>query len=115
MSETSNNIAQARKDYESRSGVAFTQKDAAAEFGVSLGTYRNYEQQKSVPNGITALAIAKKYGVSIDYLLNMSKVNYAIVSIDQESSDETELLEMYRQLPPKMRRALIAGLKEYTS
>lgn len=59
--EAPNNIAAARKLFEKRTGQKFTQNDAALEFGVSLSTYRNYEQEHTLPNGGVAAAMANAF------------------------------------------------------
>lgn len=63
-----NNIGDARRSYALSVG-GFTQEDAASFFGVSLGTYRNWEQGVGKLNGEILCAIADKYECSTDYLL----------------------------------------------
>lgn len=110
--EAPNNIAAARKLFEKRTGQKFTQNDAALEFGVSLSTYRNYEQEHTLPNGGVAAAMAKKYGVTIDYLMGKTSAAITLISLEN-TPDETELIELYRSLPTKTKRALLAWLREY--
>lgn len=102
-----NNIGKARRAFAERSGK-FTQEDAAREFEVSLSAYRNWEQGKFLPSAGVANSIAKKYGVTVDYLLglsdNPSPVYYAAVSL---ATDEDELLEIYRSLPEVGKEQLI--------
>lgn len=91
-----NNIAAARRNYEKATGSRFTQEDAAREFHISLGTYRNYEQEKSLPNAVIANEIAKKYRVSLDYLLGVEQpIMYANIKIDVE---QEELVELFGKL-----------------
>lgn len=109
-----NNIADARRHYERRTGLKYTQEDAARDFGVSLSTYRNYEQEKSLPDGGTAVEMAEKYGVTVNYLMGLSEIEYAFVSFDDVYSDEEmELVDMYRRLTPKGRHAVLTGLRDY--
>ena len=90
-----NNIAAARRNYEKATGGRFTQEDAAREFHISLGTYRNYEQEKSLPNAVIANAIAKKYRVSLDYLLAADpSFSYASIKIDVKQEELIELFGM---------------------
>ena len=63
-----NNIQDARVSYGLVVGK-YTQEDAARDFCVSLGTYRNWEQGVGKLNGEILSAIADKYGCSVDYLL----------------------------------------------
>ncbi len=111
-----NNIAKARRYYESKSGMKFTQADAAYEFGVSLSTYRNYEQEKSLPDGGTAVAMANKYGVSVDYLMGLSEMNILFEKFDDDiKNDEREIILLFRELPEIGKHALITGLREYVN
>ena len=93
-----NNIGNARRNFAKRNGK-FTQEDAAKEFGVSLSAYRNWEQGKFLPSVGVANAIAKKYEVSVDYLLGVTdipqQIEYAAIKLSQK---EEELLEIYRSL-----------------
>lgn len=69
-----NNIGEARRSYAARIGK-FTQDDAAAYFGVSLSTYKKWEQGQGMLNGEQLRAIAQKYGTTVDYLLCRLKSN----------------------------------------
>lgn len=77
---SSNNIGNARRAYAlSTPSGRFTQEDAAREFGVALGTYRNWEQ--GVGKGIKSEQLkqmSKLYGVSVDFLLGDSENNKAV-------------------------------------
>lgn len=109
-----NNIAEARRAYEKRSGEKYTQEDAARDFKLGLSTYRNYEQEKSLPDGGVAAIIAKKYGVTVDYLMGLTDIRYALIELpDGFTTDERELIELYRNLPTRGKRAVIDGIKSY--
>lgn len=45
------------------------QEDAAEKSGVSLATYRKYEQGASIPTA-KALTLSRLFGVTVDYLLS---------------------------------------------
>lgn len=45
------------------------QKDIAAQIGVSVRTYQQYEQGKTEPNIEKLLKLAEIFNVSLDYLL----------------------------------------------
>ena len=111
--EAQNNIAAARKAFEKRTGQKYTQNDAANDFGISLSTYRNYEQEHTLPNGGVAAIMASKYGVSVDYLMGRAGVSYSVMTLDELTDDEKELIRLYRILPTKSKKALLAGLREY--
>lgn len=107
-----NNIGNARREYAKRVGK-YTQEDAARDFGVSLSAYRNWEQGKNLPNAGVANSIAKKYGVTVDYLLN-SKVSYSVISLEKSvtlAKDEQELLDAYRQVEPWERELILNHAK----
>lgn len=107
MGKARNNISAARREYSRRTGVKFTQEDAAREFGVSLSAYRNYEQEVNLPNASTISAMAAKYGVTVDYLLAKTQ-NPNPVGRERLTPDEQELLDCYRRVP-KWERDLILG------
>ena len=67
-----NNIGNARRNYADMVG-GFTQKDAADYFGVSLSTYKKWEQGHGMMNGSQLREIAEKYGVTVDYLLQIKQ------------------------------------------
>ncbi len=99
MAKTPNRIGTARREYAKRSGVKFTQEDAAKEFGVSLSAYRNYEQEVNLPNAGIISKIANKYGVSVDYLL-CKTTDPNPPSPTFLSPEEQELLNVFRQVEP---------------
>ena len=111
-----NNIAAARKSFEKRTGQRYTQNDAASDFGVSLSTYRNYEQEHTLPNGGVAANMAKKYGVTVDYLMGKADGIYSVVQFDDDlSNEERELVDLFRELPSPGKRALLNGLRSYVN
>lgn len=69
-----NNIGEARRNYSLRNGK-FTQSDAAKFFGVSLSTYKKWEQGQGMMNGEQLKEIAMKYDTTVDYLLDVQGVN----------------------------------------
>jgi transcriptional regulator with XRE-family HTH domain len=111
MAKAPNNIGAARREYAKRVGAKFTQEDAAKEFGVSLSAYRNYEQEVNLPNAGIASAIARKYGVSVDYLLGYAQDSGDSKNAAQLSKDEKELLDAYRQCDPWERDLVLKHAK----
>lgn len=98
-----NNIGEARRNYAEKVGK-FTQEDAAEYFGVSLSTYKKWEQGKGKMNGEQLRDISRKYGVTTDFLLDVKpSVSYATVNPSERPSsyltdDERELLRSYRNM-----------------
>lgn len=96
-----NNIGEARRAYAKAHGE-FTQKDAAAYFGVSVGTYRNWEQGRTGLNLGQLSAIADKYGVTIDYLLHRAPHRPEYLT-----PQESELLDIMRTITPEGQKQLM--------
>ena len=95
-----NRIGEARRSYQERVG-RFTQKDAAAFFGVCDSTYKKWEQGKGMMNGEQLKAISEKYGVTVDYLLMVDKPK------PKHSDAEERLLALYRSMDINGRAALM--------
>lgn len=114
--KATNNIAEARRFYEKQIGQKYTQEHAAHDFNISLSTYRNYEQEKSLPDGNLSALIANKYGVTVDYLMGLTDIKYPEISIfDVYDEEEQQLIRLFRKLPPIGKHALLAGLKDFAS
>ena len=105
-----NNIGDARRMYAEKVGK-FTQKDAADYFGVSLSTYKKWEQGQGMMNGSQLHDISKKYGVTVDYLLGIvPTTEYASVEFPREEwtgAVERELLGYYRSLSNENKAGLL--------
>ena len=104
-----NNIGEARRSYEQSVGK-FTQEDAARLFGVSLGTYRNWEQGIGRLNGEVLCSVADAYGVSTDYLLcrtNDPTPYPPAGTLPQVSREEKQLLKAFRDCTPREKDALL--------
>lgn len=107
-----NRIGDARRAYQDRHGK-FTQEDAAAFFGVSLSTYKKWEQGQGMMNGEQLREIAMKYDVTTDYLLGRNEYNYALVDLSETalSADEQELVDILRNVTQDGRKALMASAR----
>lgn len=93
-----NNIGEARRRYASYVGK-FTQEDAAEFFGVSLSTYKKWEQGQGKLNGANLRAISDKYGVTTDYLLMKSDDIDALQAEPQPlDADEERIIKYYRNM-----------------
>lgn len=55
-----------------RESIGITQKDFAASLGIGLTTYNGYETGARDPKSDFWIAVAQKYGVTIDYLMGYS-------------------------------------------
>lgn len=99
-----NKIGEARRLYSEEFGK-FTQENAASYFGVSLSTYKKWEQGQGMMNGAQLRAIAAKYGVTVDYLLGMTEE--PSTRPEAVTVDEAALLAMYRNMDATGRAALM--------
>lgn len=55
-----------------RESLSMTQKDFAASLGIGQTTYNGYETGARDPKSDFWIAVAQKYGVTIDYLMGFS-------------------------------------------
>lgn len=100
-----NRIGEARREYQDRHGK-FTQEDAAKFFGVSLSTYKKWEQGQGMMNGEQLREIAMKYDVTTDYLL--CRVDYGMVEMpDFLTDDESEIVDIMRSITPQGQQQLL--------
>lgn len=104
-----NRIGDARREYASLSGK-FTQEDAADYFGVSLSTYKKWEQGQGMMNGSQLRDIAEKYGVTVDYLLMMDAPAKSGTLL---SAAESELVSLYRSMPSQQREILMETARTF--
>lgn len=101
-----NRIRELREQYE------INQQDLARYLKVAKSTLSQYETGSRVPNDDIKKAIAKKFNVSVDYLLGLTDIpdtvdNYIAKqkksgtqpATDEYSTDERELIKLYRDLP----------------
>ena len=87
------------KDARKSSGIS--QQDACERFGVSLGTYRNWEQGRVVMNGEQLISAARLYNTTVDYLLMTD-------STSPEDEQEDKLIDIYRSLSVEGQEVLVA-------
>ena len=97
-----------------RESLGITQKDFASSLSIKTTTYNGYETGAREPKSDFLIAVAQKYGVTIDYLMGYSdnpnltsdgKPNFPI------SSQETEHIKKYRTLD-KYGKEAVSGILE---
>lgn len=93
---------------EARKASGLSQQEACERFGVSLGTYRNWEQGRVVMNGEQLIQAAKLYDTTVDFLLMTDAAS-------SENDKEDDLIEMYRSMTDDGKRSLIAVAKALSS
>ena len=89
---------------EARKAMGLTQQQAAEQFGVSLGTYRNWEQGRVVMNGEQLVTAAQLLGTDVDYLL---------LTDNSDESSEAELVECFQDMSAIGREALLVVARDF--
>lgn len=89
---------------EARRSSGLSQQDACERLGVSLGTYRNWEQGRVVMNGEQLISAARLYNTTVDFLL-MTDTNYV------EDDKEDELVDLFRSLSEDSKEAVLVVAK----
>ena len=77
------------------------QKDVAGVLGVDRTTYAKYESEASEPNRDTLIRLAKYFGVSTDYLLEVTDVRGTPPTVIDEGRLDVELIERLASLTPE--------------
>ena len=85
---------------EARKSSGLSQQDASEKLGVSIGTYRNWEQGRVVMNGEQLIAAARLYNTTVDFILMTD-------SDDFGDEQEDELIDLYRSLSDDSKEAVL--------
>ncbi|MBR0403792.1 MAG: helix-turn-helix transcriptional regulator [Eggerthellaceae bacterium] len=94
------------KDKRKESGM--TQHQAAELFGIKYRTYQNYENGVTSPDMDTAAVFARHFSCTIGDLFDLEEG--AAASLEPE---EARLVEMFRNMTPDGRAALLAVCREF--
>lgn len=92
---------QALKDARKRSGI--TQREAANETHIALGTIRRWEQGVNEPDLDSLVRMADLYDVTVDELLGVPSGSTPVLS-----SDEQLLLDLYRSTDDRGRLVIMS-------
>lgn len=87
-----------------RKSRGISQEKLGEMLGVQKAAVSKYEKGIVIPSPEVLKKLSGTFGVSIDYLLE----NDRMLSATSLPKDETQLLELFRQLPEKARQALLA-------
>lgn len=68
----------------------FTQDKVSKEIDVNRITYAGYENERSQPNAVILVRLAKLYDVSIDYLCGISNKPHGNYANEEEKKEATE-------------------------
>lgn len=88
---------------ELREEYGFNQKELAEASGISRSGICTLESGNQNPNIQTAIALARTFHVSIDYLVGLSDSEYGIEYEDPYSNEEKQIIRMIRKLPKSMK------------
>lgn len=90
---------------EERERLKLSQAEFGAVGGVARNAQSNYEKGKRVPDAAYLAAIAEK-GADVLYIVTGTRSDTSVASV---SSDEAELLRVYRRCTDEGRRHLIVA------
>ena len=86
------------------------QKKVASDLNIETNTYGSWERGNTEPPIDMLIALAKYYGVTIDYLVGVENEDYTKVKLGEEIStnfNESQLMETFRVLNIKSKEELI--------
>ncbi|MDY4522479.1 MAG: helix-turn-helix transcriptional regulator [Atopobium sp.] len=86
---------------EVRKDAGYNQQEASKLFGVSLGTYRNWEQGRVIMNGKQLIQAAEIFNSNIDYILMTDK------EIKETTQQQEELDAIFQKLTKQSRAVLL--------
>lgn len=104
---------------ELRESLGMTQEEFGKSIGIAKSTYNNYEKGIRDPKSDFWITVAKKYGVTIDYLMGYTNephkttdgdsIEYSqILNPDKPmSKPEQKLMELFLRLDDRARSALL--------
>lgn len=87
-----------------RARVDMKQKEAADALGISVNTYRNWEQGNNEPNSFDLVRLAKLFKTSTDFLLNSTYSSSDGLGLDES---EQRLISAFRGLDPSRQETVI--------
>lgn len=87
-----------------------SQSELAAKIGKSRTAVWQYERGETIPRMGVIEDMARLFGVKKSAIIE-NRVEYGYLNL--ATDDEHELIELYRQLPTKAQRAILAGLRDY--
>ena len=92
---------------ELRKQAGLTMKQLGSAVGVAESTMSLYESGKRQPDFVTMKKFADYFGVSVDYLMDVTVANVE----EQYSADEQTLLRGFRALPDDGKKEILEYLK----
>lgn len=86
---------------EVRKAAGYNQQEASQLFGVSLGTYRNWEQGRVVMNGEQLIRAAEEFDSTVDYILMTD------VEVPEVTQQQADLDAIFQRLDSRSRAVLL--------
>lgn len=103
-----------------RKGKGFTQQDVAEVLDITPEAYTQWERGKRQPSYINLCKLAQLFDATVDFILGVSDFKnyeeYRIKKNEDElilSSDEVDLIKLYRTLPAPLKFEYKGELKGY--
>lgn len=82
-------------------GKQFTQAELAQKLGVTTASVSKYEIGEVLPDIEKLTKYCSIFNVSLDYIVGLSENSSETVKPIEYTSDEIELLDLFKQLPDK--------------
>ena len=98
--------------FELRKERGLSQREAAKIFGVSQGTFNNWENSNTQPSIEQLIAIARFFEVSVDYLIGNADDVGVINLISTLTPEQREVISLFFALPESARNATLTVLRQ---
>lgn len=98
--------------FELRKERGLSQREAAKIFGVSQGTFNNWENSNTQPSIEQLIAIARFFEVSVDYLIGNADDIGVINLISTLTPEQREVISLFSALPESARNATLTVLRQ---
>lgn len=98
--------------FELRKERGLSQREAAKIFGVSQGTFNNWENSNTQPSIEQLIAIARFFEVSVDYLIGNADEIGVINLISTLTPEQREVISLFSALPESARNATLTVLRQ---
>ena len=93
--------------FELRTEKEISQRAIAQIMSVSQGTYNNWENGKTQPSIEQIIALARYFGVTVDYLVGNTDDYEVSVNCNEISAENREILNKILRLPKPAKKALL--------
>ena len=89
-----------------------SQRETAKIFGVSQGTFNNWENSNTQPSIEQLVSIARFFEVSVDYLIGNADDVGVINLISTLTPEQREVISLFSALPESARNATLTVLRQ---